>query len=218
MELLDLNTTIRKTTGNGPARALRRSGRLPAVFYGPAAEPVMLSVDNQDLTKILKKGNVGQLMLNLTIEGDTQNTRTAMIKELQTDPVDRTLIHVDFYEIDMKRKIRTLVPVEVKGKSVGVEKGGLLQLVRRELEVQALPLEVPACIELDVTELDFGDSIHVEEIQLEGDIEIVADVNYTVVTVVSPKVEEEPEEEEEVEGEEGVEAGEEEGEETPESE
>lgn len=219
MELFDLNANIRKTKGNGPARALRRSGRLPGVFYGPGTEPVLLSIDNKELTQILKKENVGQVIINLTILDDTENTRTAMIKELQTDPVSRKFIHVDFYEIDMKRKVRTFVPVIVKGKSPGVERGGLLQIIRRELEVLALPLVVPDSIELDITSLDIGDSIHVEEIQLEGDIEIVADVNYTVVTVVSPKVEKEPvEEEEEVEGEEAEEAGEEEAAESPETE
>jgi len=104
--------------------------------------------------------------------------------------------------------------VVVKGKSRGVEEGGILQIIRRELEILCLPAEIPETIEIDITDLDIGDSIHVKEIPFEGDIEIQADVNFTVITIVSPKaeVEEEVEEEAEEGAEEAVE-----GEETPEA-
>jgi large subunit ribosomal protein L25 len=120
-----------------------------------------------------------------------------MIKELQAHPVSGRFLHIDFYEIDLARKIRVGVPVIATGQSIGVELGGLLQIVRRELEVLCLPTQIPESIKVDVTNLDVGDSIHVEEIQVEGDVEIPADVNFTVVTILAPKVEAEPEEEEE---------------------
>jgi large subunit ribosomal protein L25 len=130
-----------------------------------------------------------------------------MIKELQTDPVSRSLIHVDFYEISMDRKIRVMVPVTTTGTSEGVELGGTLQIVRRELEVLCLPGEIPESIEIDITGLGMGDSIHVQEIPTTGNIEIDAEVNFTVLTILSPKLEEEEVEEgeEELEGEEGEE-------------
>jgi large subunit ribosomal protein L25 len=119
-----------------------------------------------------------------------------MIKELQTHPVSGKFLHVDFYEIDMSRKIRVKVPVVVKGKAKGVELGGFLQIIRRDVDVLCLPSQIPPSIEVDVTDLDIGDSFHVREIQPEGDVEIPADVDYTIITVLSPKIEAEVVEEE----------------------
>jgi len=214
LEQLDLKAKIRKSVGNGPARALRRQGKIPAVLYGPKTEPIILSVEIKDIEQILKQGNIGQALINLMIQNGKAITKPAMIKELQTHPVSGKFLHIDFYEIDMQRKIRVGVPVVTKGKSKGVELGGMLQIIRRELEVLCLPTEIPDTIEVDVTDLDIGDSLHVNEIQLEGDIEIPADVNFTVVTVLAPKVEievveEEEEVEEEAVEEEGAEAAEE---------
>ena len=128
-----------------------------------------------------------------------------MIKELQTHPVTGTYLHIDFYEIDMQRKIKVNVPVVVRGKAAGIEEGGLLQIVLRELEVLCLPISIPDAIEVDVTDLNIGDSIHVEGIQLSGDVDILEDSDSTVVTVLAPKVEEVEVEEEVIEGEEEAE-------------
>jgi large subunit ribosomal protein L25 len=220
LEQLEIKAKVRKSVGNGPARVLRREGKIPAVLYGPKTEPIILSVDIKDIEQILKQGSFGQVLLNLVIQNGKAVTKPAMIKELQIHPVSGKFLHIDFYEIDMQRKIRVKVPVVAKGKSKGTEFGGLLQIIRRELEVLCLPTQIPDAIEVDVTDLDVGDSLHVKEIQLEGDIEIPADVNFTVVTVLSPKVElevaeEEEEVEEEAAEEEGAEAAEEK--ETPEA-
>ncbi len=212
MEQLELKAKVRKTIGNGPARALRRDGKVPGVLYGPKTEPVLLSVEVRDIEQVLKSGNVGQVLLNLIIQNGQETTRPAMIKELQAHPVSGRFLHIDFYEIDLSRKIRVGVPVIATGHSIGVELGGLLQIVRRELEVLCLPTQIPESIEVDVTNMEIGDSIHVEEIQVEGDVEIPADVNFTVITCLAPKVEAEPEEEEEELEEEAEEAEGEEGE------
>jgi len=198
LELIELKTNIRTTTGNGPARRLRQEGQIPAVLYGPRTEPALLSVNISDL------------------DNGEASTRTVMVKELQIHPVSRNFLHVDFYEITMDRKIRVKVPVITKGKSKGVEIGGILQIIRRELEVQCLPLDVPESIEVDIMDLDMGDSIHVGDIPRQSEIEFLDDENFTVVTIVSPKVEEEVEPVEE-EIEEGEEIIAEEGEERPES-
>ena len=203
MDLIEIKTKIRTTTGNGPARRLRMSGQIPAVLYGQKTEPVLLSVNKSDLELLFKKGGIGQVVLNLVIQknGET-TTRPAMIKELQTHPVSRNFIHIDFYEIKMDQKITAKIPVVTTGMAKGVELGGILQIIRRELEVECLPLEVPESIEIDISDLDIGDSIHVRDIRVEGEIEFLEDDNYTVVTVLSPKMEEEPEEEKEAEEEE----------------
>jgi len=190
--------------GNGPARVLRRAGQIPAVLYGRKIEPVLLSVNTKDLEQILKKGSFGQFILNLVIQNGKKMTKPAIIKELQTHPVSGSLIHIDFYEVDMKRQIKVMVPVVTTGKAVGIEEGGLLNIVRREVEVFCLPGDIPEAIEIDISELSIGDSIHIEDVPLGENVEVSADVNFTVVTVLSPKVEEEvvEEEEEELEGEE----------------
>jgi large subunit ribosomal protein L25 len=208
LEKIELQATVRKSVGNGPARVLRRAGQIPAVLYGRKIEPVLLSVNTKDLEQILGKGSFGQVILNLVIQNGKKVTKPAIIKELQTHPVSGYLIHIDFYEVDMKRQIKVMVPVVTTGKSVGVEEGGLLNIVRRELEVFCLPGDIPESIEIDISELGMGDSIHLEDVPLEENVEVSTDVNYTVVTVLSPKVEEEvvEEEEEELEGaEEGAE-------------
>ena len=211
MERLELQATIRNTVGNSPARSLRRSGQIPAVLYGPKTDPVLLAVSVKSLENVLKQGNAYQMILNLVIQNGKKITKSAMIRELQTHPVTGSFIHIDFYEIDMKRKIKVMVPVVTTGQSVGVEQGGMLNIVRRELELLCLPGDIPEAIEIDISDLEIGDSIHVEEIPLGDDVELPADVNFTVVTVLSPKMEEEVVEEEEAEleaaeGEEGEEA------------
>jgi len=207
LEIIELKTQIRKTTGNGPARALRRQGRIPAVLYGPGQKPVLLSVDKNELEGVVKGRQVSQLLLNLIIQNGRNRKRTAMIKELQANPVTRNFLHVDFYEVAMDRKIRVSVPVVPLGKAKGVENGGILQVIRRELEVLCLPSSIPEKFEIDISHLDIGDAIHVEDIPRGENVEIPADTNFTVITVVAPKVEAEVVTEEEVEGEEEAQKG-----------
>jgi large subunit ribosomal protein L25 len=189
---------------------LRQSGQLPAVLYGPGAETVLLSVNISDFDQVLKKSGASQLLLNLVIQDSETYTRSAMVKELQTHPVSRDFLHVDFYEIAMDRKIRVKVPIVTTGMAKGVELGGVLQIIRREIEVLCLPFEVPESFEIDVADLDIGDSIHVRDISQEGEIEFLEDENFTVVTLLIPKIEEEeePAEEEEEEAEEAAVEGE----------
>jgi len=215
LERIELQTTVRKSTGNSPARSLRRAGQIPAVLYGPKMETVLLSVNIKDLKQVFKQGNAFQVILNLVIQNGKKVTKAAMVKELQTHPVSGNFIHIDFYEIDMKRQINVMVPIITNGQSVGVENGGMLNIVRREIELLCLPGDIPEAIEIDITDLNIGDSIHIEDIPLGENVEVSADFNFTVVTVLSPTVEEE----EVVEEEEGeLEAGEEaEGEEVGEA-
>jgi len=215
LELLELNALVRKTVGNGPARALRREGRFPAVLYGPQTDSILLSVNTKEFEQTLKQGKSGQVLINLVIQNGERITQPVMLKELQSHPISGDFLHADFLKIAMDRKINVMVPITIRGKSVGVEVGGLLQLIRRQLEISCLPLMVPESIEVDITDLNIGDSLHVNEIQTEENIEIVADTNFTVLTVTAPAKEEvEVSEEEELE--EGEEADEEETEEASE--
>lgn len=189
MDIQQLTAASRTATGNGPARVLRREGKIPAVLYGRGVDTRLLSVNVSDFETAIKNQAINQLLLNLVIDGDEAGARTVMIKELQAEPLSHKFVHIDFYEVSMDRKIRVMVPVTTVGKSEGVEMGGTLQIVRRELEVLCLPGEIPETIEIDVSSLGIGDSIHVMEIPTADNVEIPADVNFTVVTVLSAKVE-----------------------------
>lgn len=209
MEAIALNADLRSGTGKGPARVLRRDGRVPAILYGKGKAPQMLSVSAKELDMALKGSTSGQPLFNLTITGESGKKRAVMIRELQTHPVSGNLLHADFYEFEADRKMNVAIPVVITGTPKGVEEGGLLQIIRREVEVLCRPTDIPESFEIDVTELTIGDSIHVEEIPMAPEVEVASDVNYTVVTVTAPKMEEpeeeEGEEEAELEGEEGAE-------------
>jgi len=196
LEILNLKASQREAVGNGPARVLRREGSIPAILYGPKTEPIKLAISKLDLEPIFKTGAVAQQVLNLDIDG-VGSSRKVMIKEIQKHPVSHNLLHLDLYEVTMDQKIKVMVPVMTTGKSVGVEMGGMLQIIRRELEVLSRPDAIPENITVDITDLDIGDSLHVEDLELEADVEIPAEVNFTILTVLAPKAEEEEEEVEE---------------------
>lgn len=134
--------------------------------------------------------SASQIIFNMTVQNAQSGSRTAMIKELQIHPMSRKFIHVDFYEISKDRKITVNVPVAVKGKSKGIEDGGMLQIIEREIEVLCLPFEVPESIQIDITDLEIGDSIHVKDLKIDGNLEIPADTNYTILTILSTKSDE----------------------------
>ncbi len=213
MEIMNLKASQREAVGNGPSRVLRRDGKIPAILYGPKTESIKLAIDRLELEPIIKSGAVAQTLLKLKIEG-VDSVRKVMIKEMQKHPVSRSVLHLDLYEVSMDQKIKVMVPVVTTGKSAGVEVGGTLQLIRRELEVFCLPDQIPENITIDITALEIGDSFHVEELPLDEAVEIPADTNFTILTILSPTAEEEEEvegeeEEGEEEGEEGAEAAEE---------
>ena len=165
MELYELKADIRVKTGKGTARSLRREEKIPAILYGPKTEPVKLSVTAKSIENAFKQSELSQVLVNLTVlnkDGKEERKCPAMIKEVHVSPLSNELLHTDFLEIDLNKKVRVMIPVEPVGKAKGVELGGLLQVIRRELEVLCMPLETPESIKVDVSGLDIGDSIHVE--------------------------------------------------------
>lgn len=192
MKQIELNAVARETKGNGPARRLRREGMVPAVLYGPGVETKQLAVKGRDLEHVIQKGNIRGTIFSLNIQNGSSVTKLAVIKELQTNPVNGQFLHIDFYEIDMNRKLRVTVPLALKGKAQGEEFGGMLQIIEREIAVFCLPREIPESLELDVSELGIGDALHVKNIALPPGVELPPGDNYTVVTVVSPKAEAAP--------------------------
>ncbi len=193
MKTAELTVKTRTATGNGPARVLRREGAFPAVLYGPGSDNVLLVVDRKEFDTILKKAGTEQVLFNLQVEGQGAARRLALVKEIQRDPLSRKYLHADFYEVFMDRPITVTVPVRMAGKAKGLDFGGLLQIIRRELTVTALPGAVPDAIEVDVTGLNVGDALHLGDITPPEGVRLMGAAQYTVVTVVSPTGEKAPE-------------------------
>ncbi len=189
METVELKASHRTITGKGAARSLRREGRMPAILYGLNTEAVSLAVSIRELEKILRLSSGENVILNLVIDNGKSTAQMAMVKELQTTPVKQDYLHVDFFAVSMEKPIHVKVPVVVTGKSKGIEQGGLVQVIRNELEVLCLPLDIPEAIKIDVADLDIGDSVHAEDIPVSEKVKLIADTNFTVVTILAPTVE-----------------------------
>lgn len=184
MEQFELKSTLRSSGGKGPSRRLRSNGMVPAVLYGAHTDSILLSISAKDLETCLKNTNQGHSLIALSTD---DKKRMAMIKSMQIHPVTGRFQHVDFYEVDMNRKVRAKVAVVLKGKAKGVEFGGMLQQIRRQIEVLCLPSEIPEVIEIDVTSLDIGDAVHAKDIQMPAGAELPDDANFTVATVLGKK-------------------------------
>jgi large subunit ribosomal protein L25 len=200
MEALELQARIRKETGKGPARRLRQKGCVPAVLYGSGNESTLLSIEAAELLALIKRGKGETGFIKLNIHDDESKTieKLSMVKELQTNSVMKTFVHADFYEIRMDHKIAMDVPVHLTGKPVGVDNGGELQYLKREIKITGLPSLIPKHIEIDIHNLDIGDTIRVSDIAVAEGIEILDPKDVAIVHVAAPKVVvEKPEEEEE---------------------
>ncbi|HTZ38588.1 MAG TPA: 50S ribosomal protein L25 [Syntrophales bacterium] len=184
MESIELKANIRTESGKGPARRLRAEGLVPAVLYGSGAESMMLYVNAADLIKIIQdeKGERGFIKLVID-ESGKKAERVSVLKELQTNTVTKKIIHVDFYEIRMDRKLTLDVPIHLIGMAIGVEKGGELQQFKRDIKLSALPGSIPRHIDVDVTELMIGSSIHVSDLKLGEGIDILDAGNISIATV-----------------------------------
>lgn len=202
-ESVRLTAQTRTTSGKGAARQLRRSGQLPAVVYGRRDETESLALDTHELSRLLSQVHAATTVIDLEVDGG--EPRPVLIREIQRHPYRPQLLHVDFFEIRADVKIRVPIPVHLVGSPAGVEMGGMLQFLRHELEVECLPNEIPSGFEVDTSELDIGDSLHVSDVDA-GGVTILDDETTTICTVVPPALEEEEEVDEElgeeVEGEE----------------
>jgi large subunit ribosomal protein L25 len=210
LDLIKLKAKQRETSGKGGARRLRQNKAIPGIVYGPKSEPVMLSLDAIEFDKIIRENGSTGLFFNLKIEGG--KSKTVMLKEMQMDTFGLNYLHIDLHEIDMDTKVTVSIPVAVVGKSKGVEEGGVVQIIRRELDVVCKPADTPESIQIDISDLEIGDSVHVEEIDLGDNVEIPFDVDFTVIAIGAPTEEEEEIEEDEDLLEEGEAEGETDGE------
>ena len=184
----------RSSRGKGAARRLRAQGRLPAVLYGPKLPALPLDLETRTLEHILRnEGSNTLLRLEVEGRGDLDQTMV-LVRELQRHPVQRELLHADFVQIDLSRAVEVAVPLHLIGKARGVELGGVLDPLLREITVRCLPRAIPEALEVDVSPLGVGDVLHVRDLTLPPDVELVIDPDLGAVHVIAPTVasEEEP--------------------------
>lgn len=214
-ERIKLDVKPRETGGSADSRRLRADGLVPGVLYGAGEQAHPFAVEERELRRVLTGEHGLHAILDVVFDGQ-KTAHHAVLKEYQLDPVRPRLLHIDLHEVRLDQVIQSQVAVEPTGESPGVKEGGVLTLVLRDVNVEALPMEVPDRLELDISAMTIGDSLRVADIVAPEGVKLLDDPDAVVVTVTPPTKVEEPEEvEEELEGEEGVEA---EGEAAPEAE
>jgi large subunit ribosomal protein L25 len=185
-----LTAEIREGVGKEKAKKLRSKGLIPAIFYGPRAQTIPLVIHSKELAKALQTEAGENVLIDLDIrKGPRSDRKVVMLKDIQVDSLQRVTLHTDFYEVAMDEMVTVEVPVHLVGKPEGTKVGGILEQVRRVIEVQCLPGDIPKSIDIDVSALKIGDSIHMQDINVEK-AKIISDTNFTIATVVPPVVEE----------------------------
>jgi large subunit ribosomal protein L25 len=182
-----LSAELRTGTGKGVNRKLRVAGKIPAVVYGKGRAAQSVTLDPKALETLLHKSGAGlNTLIDLSVGGRTD---TVLVKELQRHPVYGEYLHVDFFQVDLTQKITVSIPIHFIGKAKGVEFGGILDHPLRELEVECLPRAIPEFVEVDVSALEIGQSIHVSDLRLPEGVDVKTDPTLPVASVVLPAAE-----------------------------
>ncbi len=189
METKSLNVELRSKTGKGISRQLRRDGRIPAVVYGKGIDPSAISLDQRELMKLLS-GDGGMNSLITLNGGEGLSGSVVIVSDLVVDPLKGTPKHADLHKVNMDEKVRVEVTIRLKGTCKGVKDGGLLDFVKHTVEVECLPAIIPAHIDLDITTLTIGHSIHVSDLQLPANVRLLDDQKASVVSVLGKAKEE----------------------------
>lgn len=191
METLEIQVAAREKKRKRDAKRLLRSGKIPGILYGPKTEAVALEFDKRDFSTRIA-GLEGSHLVRLKSASAALAEKVALVKHMQFHPLSGDVIHADLYEVDLTAKITVRVPLHFVGKAAGVVRGGILQPIVREVEVECLPLDIPEFFDVDVSALDIGDSIHFEELTMPEGVSVVSETNLALVSVVPPSVEEAP--------------------------
>ncbi|MGQ0539113.1 MAG: 50S ribosomal protein L25/general stress protein Ctc [Gemmatimonadaceae bacterium] len=190
MATATLSAAPRSDSGKGVARALRREGRVPGVIYGHGRPPQPLSVSQRELLRLLEHVAAETTVIEVKLDGGTART---LIREIQRHPVRRDILHVDFQELVAGEKVEVRIPIVLQGTPAGVRNaGGILDQIMRELRCRVDPTHIPPRVEVDVTELAIGHTLHVGDVPLPAGLEVLEEDEATIATVVAPKAQEEP--------------------------
>src|SRR5262245_54861826 len=188
MAVIQLKGARRENLGKGGARKARAAGQIPAVIYGHGETPQAIAVDFREFEIALRGHKGSNAIVNLAVAGGEV---TALVRDVQYDPLSRAIIHLDFQHISLTEQIEVDVPVHLTGTPIGVkDAGGILEHLLRTLKVKCLPTAIPASIDVDVAALNIGQNLHVRDLAAGSGYEIVADADVAVAAVVAPAAEE----------------------------
>jgi large subunit ribosomal protein L25 len=191
LETLEIQVDAREAGSKQQARRLRRDGKIPAVFYGPKTPAVALELNKKEFSTRVA-GLEGSHLVRLKSASAALADKVALVKEMQYHPITGDVIHADLYEVDLTARIQVHVPLHFVGKAAGVVRGGILQPIVREIEVECLPMDIPQFFDVEVSALDIGDTIHIEDLSMPEGVTVVHEANLALVAVVPPTVEEAP--------------------------
>ncbi len=193
MAMMELTAVRRHGSGKEKARKLYSLGKVPGVLYGKGVASRSIEFDRRDLEKFLGVARRGAVVVRMNVKDEEEAKESfVVLKDVQTNPKTDRVIHVDFYEVAFGKKFRIEVPIRIKGKAAGVEQGGIVEQVTRSLEVECLPANVPEFLELDVSPLEIGHSLHLGDVNFpEGVQPLEKDMTATIVSVHAPRIEEE---------------------------
>ena len=191
METLEIHADAREKKKKRDAKRLLRGGKIPGILYGPKMQSVALEFDKREFSNRIA-GLEGSHLVRLKSATASLADKVALVKEMQYHPISGDVIHADLYEVDLTAKITVHVPLHFIGKAAGVVRGGILQPIVREVEVECLPLDIPEFFNVDVSALDIGDSVHIEDVTMPEGVAVIAESNFALVAVVPPTVEEAP--------------------------
>jgi len=185
-----LKADLRAGRGRGYRHRLAARGKIPAVVYGRSLGSLAIEMDARPLEAVLGRTGGRNALIELQVEG--KGKYLVLIKEVQTDPLRQNLIHVDFHQVSLERKITTAVPVQLEGEPVGVAQGGVLQHALREVEISCLPADIPGAVVVDVSGLGIGESISVADLPVPPGVAVLTDREAMVAAVLPPAVDDEP--------------------------
>ncbi len=184
---MQLTAEIRTEHGKRPVRRLRNQGIIPGVIYGPEMKPMAIKLKKQEVEKFVHAlSEAKPVTLQINVDGETQNIEV-FVKKVQIDKVTDEIVHIDFYRPAMGHVMRIEIPIRVVGKPVGVEKGGIMEVLHTELPVETLPSVLVEHIEIDVSGLDLGESYHVRDLKLPGGMKALLASDEALVTVIVPR-------------------------------
>jgi len=185
MQKYSLKCERREKSGSAESRRLRRAGFIPCILYSKDLN-IPIKVRREDILKLAHTHGLENIIIELSLK-DEEKSYPALVKEVQYHPVSDDIIHIDFFKISMEEKIVTKVPIELKGEAVGVKKGGVLEFLLRELEIECLVKDLPEKIEVDISDLDIADSIHVGDLELPENLKVLNEEEEVIVTCAAPE-------------------------------
>jgi len=187
MKTVPLSAYPRSLAGRGGAKKLRDGGRVPGIIYGGKGKAQNVELKSKDLENLIKHSVSENILLDLAIEGDAKKTRLALLKEVQHHPLKSQILHVDLHEVAADEKVTVMVPVETVGEAAGVKTGGgVLEHVLFKIRIRALPKDLPEVMEVDVSHLEIGQTIHLGDIKAPPGVEVLGDKKVSIISVAEP--------------------------------